>query len=465
MDTKWRPDLAGHGGPKYRALAEAIRADLRSGRLRPGSRLPAVRDLAWELKVTPGTVARAYQIAAESGLLDATVGRGTFVRSAPAVEAPVPPRKLLLQEDLPGLVDLLVSRAVDVGQSAEIGEIAAEVARSGIDFTRYAVEGTDLTACRRAASDWLSAHGIGGAAGDLVLTEGAQHATFAALQFALSGREPAVAMPALAYPGFRRGIRAARARVVPVETDGEGILPEALEEAIGRHGVQAVIVSPEAHNPTTEAMGTGRREAVAEVVARHGIAVVEDDVYGLALGTRLPGFASLLPERTWVAASFSKSVAAGLRLGFLRVPPGTGVCAPQVLRGVGQATSLLLAGLVERLIRTGAADRIRAAVLEETRARLGLVRGILGNRPVRSRPDLNFLWLPLPAGWSTGAFVAAAERAGVLVAGADIFAAPDRTAPQGIRLSLAGARDRASLGAAVAEVAAILDAPPPVLVA
>ena len=77
-------------GPKYRRLYDALDRAIRSGMLRPGARLPPVRELAWQLKITPGTVARAYQLATDDGLLEATVGRGTFVRSAERSLADMP---------------------------------------------------------------------------------------------------------------------------------------------------------------------------------------------------------------------------------------------------------------------------------------------------------------------------------------------------------------------------------------
>ena len=61
LDTNWAPDLTRCEGPKYLALSHALREAIRDGRLAPGVQLPPVRDLAWALKVTPGTVARAYQ--------------------------------------------------------------------------------------------------------------------------------------------------------------------------------------------------------------------------------------------------------------------------------------------------------------------------------------------------------------------------------------------------------------------
>lgn len=94
--SNWLPDLAGRAGPIYRRVVEALEDDVRAGRLAPGTRLPTHRDLAWRLKVTVGTVARAYAEAERLGLLAGEVGRGTFVR-APGTE--------------PSLADMLSAKA------------------------------------------------------------------------------------------------------------------------------------------------------------------------------------------------------------------------------------------------------------------------------------------------------------------------------------------------------------------
>src|SRR5438876_10516528 len=90
--TSWLPDLNRFSGPRYRAIAEALAADIRGGRLPPGSRLPTHRDLAYRLHVTVGTVSRAYAEAERRGLIGGEIGRGTFVRArseaAPAATVP-----------------------------------------------------------------------------------------------------------------------------------------------------------------------------------------------------------------------------------------------------------------------------------------------------------------------------------------------------------------------------------------
>ncbi|HAJ20119.1 MAG TPA: PLP-dependent aminotransferase family protein, partial [Rhodospirillaceae bacterium] len=76
----WVPDLKDHPGPKYRAVADAMMADIKAGRLKPGDRLPPHRDLAWALGMTVGTITRAYQEVESFGYVAGEVGRGTFVR-------------------------------------------------------------------------------------------------------------------------------------------------------------------------------------------------------------------------------------------------------------------------------------------------------------------------------------------------------------------------------------------------
>src|SRR5258708_5871253 len=79
--TTWLPDLAQLRGPRYRAIADALAADIANGRLSTGARLPTHRDLAYQLHVTVGTVSRAYAEAERRGLIGGEIGRGTFVRA------------------------------------------------------------------------------------------------------------------------------------------------------------------------------------------------------------------------------------------------------------------------------------------------------------------------------------------------------------------------------------------------
>src|SRR5476651_2065184 len=86
--TLWLPDLSNHRGPRYRAIADALAADIASGRLATGQQLPTHRELAYRLSVTVGTVSRAYGEAVRRGLIGGEIGRGTFVRARVEAAAP-----------------------------------------------------------------------------------------------------------------------------------------------------------------------------------------------------------------------------------------------------------------------------------------------------------------------------------------------------------------------------------------
>ena len=241
MATDWQPDLAQFAGPKYLALSHALRAAVRSGDLPEGARLPPVRELAWQLGITPGTVARAYQIGTQDGLLEAVVGRGTFVAARNPRLGPTQP----LFTDVPpvpgraeGPVDLRAPQLPEAGHSQAFARILRDIAGGGCDWRGYPTNRRDLP-LRQAFSDWLSDRALGAFdADDLVLTHGGQNAVGLIMQCCLRGERPAVLCEELAFPGFRRAARLNRADVVAVPLDGEGIVPEALDAACRRTGAR-----------------------------------------------------------------------------------------------------------------------------------------------------------------------------------------------------------------------------------
>ena len=144
-DTTWHPDLSQFPGPKYLALTRALREAIRAGELPPGAQLPTVRDLAWDLHVTPGTVSRAYQLATQEGLLAATVGRGTFVAAREPRLGPT--QSLALERDPAAdswLVDLRSPQLPDVGQTeafaAAMTRVGGAIGRNWDDYPSQRAE-------------------------------------------------------------------------------------------------------------------------------------------------------------------------------------------------------------------------------------------------------------------------------------------------------------------------------------
>src|SRR4051794_39422134 len=120
----WLPERSALANPLYKSLAARLADDVRAGKLRPGERLPTHRELAEHLGVTVGTVTRAYAEAADGGVIDATVGRGTFVRGKPRA------RQRLFEATPPGVVNLTMNRPVLGPHDALLRKTLAEIADS-----------------------------------------------------------------------------------------------------------------------------------------------------------------------------------------------------------------------------------------------------------------------------------------------------------------------------------------------
>ena len=128
MGTIWQPRLAEGTGPKYKLVAQAIREGIDAGELAVGDKLPPVRELAWQMGITPGTVARAYTILTDGGHLRAEVGRGTFVapkQALPRTDPCLPDRPdrgQYLEVADSDVVTLFSPHLPDMGQIALIRE-------------------------------------------------------------------------------------------------------------------------------------------------------------------------------------------------------------------------------------------------------------------------------------------------------------------------------------------------------
>jgi DNA-binding transcriptional MocR family regulator len=366
MDTNWRPDVARIDGPLYRALADQIVAAVSAGDIPPGARLPPVRDLAWDIKVSPGAVARAYRIATQRGALEATVGRGTFARppggegfALDALLAPAPSEQ----------IDLRGNRAPDIGQEGAIADALRRILdRGSLSLTDYPRLGQDLPA-REAMTRWLQAGGVPAEAGRVIPTAGAHEAVMAALCALSRGGEGLAYVEPFVHPGVKDCADAARVRLEPVAADEHGMDPDALDAACARRRPDAVLLTADFHNPTNACMPPERRAAIAAVARARDLAIVEDDVYGWLAPKRGDSFAALAPERCWYVTSLSKCVAAGLRIGMMLTPPGQTTRSLRAHQAIAHHTPALLTHLAAELIDSGEAARVRDRIAAEIAAR------------------------------------------------------------------------------------------------
>lgn len=460
-DTIWKPDLQAYPGPKYLALSRALRESIRSGELVEGAQLPTVRDLAWELGVTPGTVSRAYALATQEGLLAATVGRGTFVAARAPRLGPTQP--LFVEKEpqaLRGRIDLRAPQLGDVGQSAAFRDaMAALNNRVGEDWIDYPTQRGEF-ALRDHVCAWLSDRQLGTVTpDDIALTAGGQNAILLILLCCLRGDRPVVLTEELAYPGFRHAARLARAEVIGVETDDEGLIPEALEAACRRHGAQVLCLTTEAQNPTTARLTPERRARIAAIARHFDLQIIEDDCYTLSEST-WPSLRALAPERVWHVGSLSKTISAALRFGYIVCPAGMGETGRLTAQHSFFALPRPVTDIALHLFESGQAQQIRRRVSEELAERIRIMVNGLGRFDLAWQPGLRFAFLRLPQGWRASTFTRMAEAEGVLVRSADEYALSHGRAPHAVRIALAGHITLDALSLAMDRLSALLSRPP-----
>lgn len=455
----WTPDMAGRPGPKYRAIVAALAADIASGALPPGTKLPPHRDLAWTLKVTVGTVARAYAEAERDGLVSGEVGRGTFVRPRPPDLTPGGALAARVEEETAMLIDMAHTRP-SLGPVAHLFAPALARLAQGdlihaLDYDFHGATAPD----REVLCGWLALEGVAARPAEVTLTVGGQHALLAAIG-ALTRPGEAVFAEALTYPGMKLAAAAIDRRVEGLPIDAEGLLPEAVERALAAHPGATVYGMTTHHNPTAATMPPQRRAAIAEILRRHGGWFVEDGIYSFLADPVPPPLRTLAPERVVYVSSLSKALAPGFRVGFAVAPPGLAAKVAAAARAAATMPPAAFARAAADAIATGAAHAARDRQREEVRARLGIAREYLPNAAFTGAVTPH-LWIALPEPWRADAFAAEAYRRGVAVSPASAFATT-RIAPEAVRVSISAPRDHAQLRRGLAIVRALLAQPPAV---
>ncbi|MFM8800276.1 MAG: PLP-dependent aminotransferase family protein [Tagaea sp.] len=454
--TTWLPEITARPGPRYLAIADTLAADIAAGRLKPGDRLPTHRDLAWKLHLTVGTITRAYAEAERRGLIAGEVGRGTYIRERLGdAPPPLPP----VQPTTDDFVDLSRNLPSAAGPAAAmIAKHMADMAR--VDLTPFMGYATNqgLPAHREAGAEWIARRGIAADPARVAVCSGAQNGMMLAIA-ALCRPGDVVLVEQLTFYGIKSIANLLGVRPIGVEMDEEGLLPDALEAACRQHAPKALYALPTFQNPTTALMSLERRKAIVDVCRRHGVAIVEDDIYGFFDETS-PPLAALAPDQTVFITSLSKSVAPGLRLGYLHGPEAVVQRATAAIRASTFMTTPLIAELATRLIRSGdalAAGRYQIALAE--RRQLIAARHFAGH-DYRGHARAFHIWLKLPEPWRREEFAEVARRRGVGVAPANAFAVGRAPVPHAVRIALTQPDRDEDLERALATLVEILAEPP-----
>ncbi|ACL61690.1 PLP-dependent aminotransferase family protein [Methylobacterium nodulans] len=456
MMESWSPTIAAGAGPKYLAIVKALADDIRSGRLSPGARLPPQRALAKHLDVDLTTVTRAFNEARRMGLIDASAGRGSFVRGSALPSASLP------RPDPSGSVDFSMNMPPQPAEARLAERIEAGLSRLAgspgfLDRMQYQDSAGNL-ADRAAAAEWLGRR-LGPVPLQRILVAGGAQAALAAVLAVVLRPGDTLCVPALTYPGLRMAAERRGGRLMPVACDDAGVIPAAFLACCRSERPRALYLVPTLDNPTTATLPPDRRERIAQIARAHGVTIIEDDAYG-ALPPDAPApLAALAGDITWHIATLSKCVSPGLRIAYVAVP-GTNeaVRLAAELRAISMMASPLAAALASQWIAQGDLDRIIAAIRRENGLRQAVARETLRDLDLQAHPCGHHLWLRLPAPWRRGEFGAHARQLGLSVIVSDAFAVGP--APEAIRISLGAAPDCETLRYGLSLLATLLSHPP-----
>ncbi|UFZ07759.1 PLP-dependent aminotransferase family protein [Bradyrhizobium ontarionense] len=342
----------------------ALRSGIVDGLLTPGLRLPSTRGLAEQLGVRRNAIVAAYEQLLSDGLVEPRHGAGTYVAAQlpmPPAAAPVAELNVRIPSRRPfalgfTLVDSVLLRRLAAASRRRIALAAPD--ELGYGDPRGSMH------LRTQVAHYLAANrGVRCDPSCILIVSGTQQGLRLCLD-ALLAPGDAVWFEDPGYHASRHTLRATGMTLVPVRVDGEGIVVSAGEKT--HAPAKAAYVTPSHQFPTGVPMSMARRIALLDWARRAGAYIFEDDYdseYRFA-GPPLTALAGIGGERVIYLGTFAKTLFAGLRLGYLVVPPA----------------------LVPRVVAARAAlDRFPPAFMQEALADL-MAEGVIAAHMRRMRP-------------------------------------------------------------------------------
>lgn len=318
------------------------------------------------------------------------------------------------------------------GIAAAFRAVLAETPASALQYST--TEGEPVL--RAALAARTTARGLPTTPDDLLVTTGSQQA-FSLLAAALLEPGDTVLVENPGYLAALQSFALAGARVVAVPGDAHGMDPQALGDLVARERPKLLYTVPTFQNPTGRTLPAARRAAVAEIAARCGLWIVEDDPYGELRyeGERVPWIAAHpgAEDRTALLGSFSKVMAPGLRLGWLRAPAALRRACAVAKQAADLHTPTVNQLAAARYLADHDLDahvrRVAGVYGARRDAMLAGLPTVLPDGSAWTRPEGGmFLWVGLPEPWDTTALLPEALRHDVAyVPGVPFHAAdPDR---------------------------------------
>lgn len=397
------------GVPLYRQLSDYLQELIRTGRFGRGDRLPALREVATQLRLNRTTVAAAYERLEEGGLIRTEIGRGTFVAGLPEPQRPTVPDQINFAASRPSedLFPISEFRAAcqEVLSGPELRSLLQLGAPRGYEPLR------SWLLCRARQQN------VAGPGDDILITNGCQQA-IDLLRRALVRPGSKVALEEPVYPGLRNLFTESGAELIGVDVSKDGMDPASLRRAL-EAGAKLVLITPSFQNPTGATIPNENRERIIEMTRAAGATVIENDIYSELLyqGAELPRLKSL-DGNVILLGSFSKIAFPGMRCGWILAPKQIIARVAELKQLADLHTDQLSQAFLLRFAESGRLAAHQERAVAAGRERLDALADACSRylpadcRYEMTRGGMN-MWIDLPEGVDASALRGLAQQVGI----------------------------------------------------
>jgi DNA-binding transcriptional MocR family regulator len=436
--------------PLYHQLAEQIHELIRAGTLRAGDRVPSVRRLSNQQRVSVSTVLQAYQRLEDIGVIEARPQSGYYVRRLSAgVREPEPsrPPKRAITVEVNDLTDAVLAHASnpdviafgsacaapELFQLERVRRVLSALARRDRNaLGRYGLPpGTEKLrrAVARRALDW----GCRIDWRNLVTTTGCMEALNLALR-AVTRPGDLIALESPTYYGFLQILQSLGLRALEIPTHPRsGISLEALELALAEHPVKAVLMMANVSNPIGATLSDAAKKRLVELLAAKKVPLIEDHIYAeLQFDSPAPRPAKAFDRsgNVMLCSSFSKTLSPGLKVGWIE--PGRWRDRIRMLKFMSSGGQNELVELtVAEMLESGGYERSLRQLRRRFEAQVDTARGVIAESFPRgtrvTRPSGAYiLWAELPKECDSVALFERLLERGITIAPGPMFSASQR---------------------------------------
>src|SRR5438105_4682943 len=438
--------------PLYQQVAEAIGHLIAAGTLRSGERVPSVRRLSQQRRVSVSTVLQAYKQLEDAGLIEARAQSGYYVKRralpAPEPELSRPPQRALAVE-VRALAELVLSAAQDpeiVGFGCacphgdmfaleRVRRVLAARARRNREAIGHYGGPPGTVELRRAVARRALEWGCHLDYRNIVTTTGCMEALNLALR-AVTRPGDTVALESPTYYGFLQILESLGLRALEIPTHPRaGMSLEALELALAEHPVKAVIAMPNVSNPLGFSMSEAAKKRLVELLASRHVPLIEDHIYAdLCFGSQ-PARAAKAFDRTgnvMLCGSFSKTVSPGPKAGW--VAPARWTDRVRILKFVSSGGQNELAELtIAELLESAGYERSLRQLRRRFEAHVNAAREVIAEAFPRgtrvTQPSGGYIiWIEMPQACSSVALFERVLQHGITIAPGPMFSASQRYA-------------------------------------